>query len=101
MSNRTSRKPIALAVGAALAAGFTAAQANEADPFSAVQLSQAYMLSAEEGKCGEGKCGGKKEGEKAGEKAAEGKCGEGKCGGMKEGEKGDGKAAEGKCGGKK
>ena len=74
-----SRKPLAVALGAAFLASSIAPLASaEVNPFSAQQLSGGYDLANydkhEEGKCGEGKCGDKK-----GE--GEGKCGEGKCGG--------------------
>ena len=94
MSKISARKPLAIAVGAALAAGLgtmTVANAEE-NPFGLSKLSTGYMCACPEkegeGKCGEGKCGG--------EKSGEGKCGEGKCGGEKSGE---GKCGEGKCGG--
>ena len=106
--SKTMIKPVAAAVGFALAGSLSVANvANAAEnPFGANQLSQGYLQLADakmgEGKCGEGKCGGamkaeaKSGGEKMGEgkcggekmpaeamKAAEGKCGEGKCGGAK------------------
>ena len=91
-----SKKPLAVALGAAFLASSIAPLASaEVNPFSAQQLSGGYDLvnfgKHGEGKCGEGKCG---------EKDGEGKCGEGKCG---EGEKsdGEGKCGEGKCGGEK
>ena len=98
MSEKKVIKPVALAVGAALASSFaftSVAQADTVDsPFSMTNLTVGYMLGA-----GEGKCGGDKE------KGAEGKCGEGKCGGDKEkgaeGKCGEGKCGEGKCGGDK
>jgi uncharacterized low-complexity protein len=97
-----SRKPLAVALGAAFLASSIAPLATaEVNPFSAQMLNGGYDLANydkhEEGKCGEGKCGeGKAEGE--------GKCGEGKCGENKAaGEakaKGEGKCGEGKCGDK-
>ena len=96
MSEKKVVKPVALAVGAALASSFAIGGVANADtidnPFAMSALSAGYMLGAGEGSCGgdkegEGKCGGDKEGE--------GKCGEGSCGGDKEGE---GKCGEGKCG---
>jgi uncharacterized low-complexity protein len=106
--SKTMIKPVAAAVGFALAGSLSVANlANAAEnPFGTNQLSQGYLQLADakmgEGKCGEGKCGGamkaeaKSGGEKMGEgkcggekmpaeamKAAEGKCGEGKCGGAK------------------
>ena len=99
MSGRNLAKPVALAVGAALAGSLitvnTASADTGANPFAMTHLSAGYLLGAAggdehkgaEGKCGEGKCGeGKCGGDK--DKGAEGKCGEGKCG-------------EGKCGGDK
>jgi uncharacterized low-complexity protein len=111
MSGKNLAKPVALAVGAALAGSLavvnTASADTGASPFAMTHLSAGYMLGADgadehkgaEGKCGEGKCGEGKE------KGAEGKCGEGKCGGDKEkgaeGKCGEGKCGEGKCGGDK
>ncbi len=107
-------KPVAMAVGAALAislAGVSVAKA-ETSPFSMSSLSSGYMVALGEGACGgdkgeEGKCGGDKEGK---EKGVEGSCGGDKeakekgvagSGADKEGEeKGEeGKCGEGKCGG--
>lgn len=78
MSNRVLRKPVALAIGAALATTIAAAGVAQASAFAVNALGSGYMLAAgdekaKEGKCGEGKCGGDHKGE-------EGKCGEGKCG---------------------
>ena len=99
MADQTT-KPLALAVGTALAASLASVTPAHADssPFVMTALSSGYMGGAtygghgdkgeekgEEGKCGEGD-----------EKGEEGKCGEGKCGGDK-GE--EGKCGEGKCGG--
>ncbi|MEX1994082.1 MAG: hypothetical protein WD929_05425 [Steroidobacteraceae bacterium] len=102
MSNRVLRKPVALAIGAALATSIAAAGVAQASSFAVNALGSGYMLSAgdppaggekpAEGKCGEGKCGADKKGEG---KCGEGKCGEGKCGADK---KGEGKCGEGKCG---
>ena len=104
MNDRNFRKPLALALGAAIAGSLAAAPVANATPFSLTALGSAYMAAEgtggaekakEEGKCGgdkareEGKCGGDKAKE-------EGKCGEGKCGAdMKEGEKKDGEKKEG------
>ena len=92
MSDRKVVKPIALAVGAALASSFAISGVASADtvdnPFSMSTLNAGYMLSA-----GEGSCGGDKEDKKG--KGEEGSCGEGSCGGDKEGE---GKDGEGSCG---
>jgi uncharacterized low-complexity protein len=105
MSKKTTMKPTAAFVGAALVGSLSAMDlAAGENPFSAAQLERGYMQLASshdaEGKCGEGKCG---EGMKM-----EGKCGEGKCGeGMKTGTEGgedkdkEGKCGEGKCGGDK
>jgi len=95
MSKKTELKPLAAAVGAALAASaFAMPAANaEQNPFELNTLTSGYMVadSHAEGKCGEGKCG---EGKKA---DGEGKCGEGKCGEGKKAD-GEGKCGEGKCG---
>ena len=94
MSERKVVKPIALAVGAALASSFAIGGVANADtvdnPFAMSALSAGYMLGA-----GEGSCGGDKEGK---DKEGEGACGEGSCGGDKEGE---GACGEGSCGGDK
>jgi len=99
MSEKITRKPLAIALGAAFVTSLASASiANAAEnPFAMSELAGGYMVAGShmeggdkgkaEGKCGEGKCGGEK-------KKAEGKCGEGKCGGEK-------KEAEGKCGGEK
>ena len=117
MSQKKVVKPVAMAVGAALASSFaigSVANADGADnPFAMSALSAGYMLGGHgegscggdkkgEGSCGEGSCGGdKKEGH---DKKGEGSCGEGSCG-EKEGEgscgekDGEGKCGEGSCGG--
>lgn len=112
MSDKKVVRPVALAVGAALAGAFAVTGTANADtgasPFAMTTLSAGYMLGAGEGSCGgdkgdksaEGSCGGDK-----GDKRAEGSCGgdkgaEGSCGGDKEG-KAEGKDAEGSCGGDK
>ena len=100
MAEKQVAKPVALAVGAALAGTFAVTGTASADtgvsPFSMTTLSAGYLLGAAgsdqeakeaEGSCGEGKCGGDKEGDA--------KKAEGSCGGDKE------EAAEGKCGGDK
>ena len=116
MSEKTTRKPLAIAMGAAFVTSLaTAPIANAAEnPFAMSELSSGYMVADShmaggdkdkaEGKCGEGKCGGDKA-------KAEGKCGEGKCGGDKAKAEGtcggekkmdkEGKCGEGKCGGEK
>ena len=74
-------KPLAIAVGAALAGSLAAASVANADnPFQMAGLSAGYQLAAAgEGSCGEGKCGGDK-----GDESGEGdKGGEGSCGGDK------------------
>jgi uncharacterized low-complexity protein len=108
MSKQISKKPVVIAMGAALAGSLLSAGAVNAaaNPFGLSDLGSGYMQVAE-GKCGgmpkaeEGKCGAKP-------KAEEGKCGgapkaeEGKCGGAPKAEEGKcgakPKAAEGKCG---
>ena len=111
MSEKKISKPVALAVGAALASSFAISGTASADsiesPFALSSLNVGYMLvngegscgggekGEGEGACGEGSCGGDKEGE------GEGACGEGSCGGDKEGEGscgGDKEDAEGACG---
>ncbi|MDH3613495.1 MAG: hypothetical protein OEU90_14150 [Gammaproteobacteria bacterium] len=92
MSEKKIIKPVALAVGAALAGSFAlsssiASAETDVSPFAMSTLSVGYMLGA-----GEGSCGGDKEG-----KEAEGTCGEGSCGGDKEGE-GKHKDGEATCG---
>ena len=97
MSQKTTQKPLAVAVGAALAtslAATTPASAAES-PFAMSELPSGYMVAEmAEGKCGagmkmdkEGKCGGM-------EKKEEHK--EGKCGGMEQ--KKEGKCGTAKCG---
>jgi len=92
MSNRVLKKPVALAIGAALMTSLATAGAAHASLFAVNALGTGYMLAAgdaagdekpAEGKCGEGKCGADK---KAEGKCGEGKCGEGKCGGDKKDE---------------
>jgi uncharacterized low-complexity protein len=117
MSEKKIVKPIALAVGAALAGTFALSGTVNADsidsPFAMSSLSAGYMLGDAEGSCGgdkgEEKEGEEKEGEgscgEAGDKEGEGSCGEagdkegeGSCGGDKEGEGHDKEDAEGSCG---
>jgi uncharacterized low-complexity protein len=115
MSEKQVIKPVAVAVGAALAGSFAVAANADTDagasPFAMTTLASGYLLGAQEGSCGEGKCGGDKEakqgeGSCGGDKEAEGSCGgdkeaEGSCGGDKEAEGscgGDKEKAEGKCG---
>jgi len=114
MSEKKIVKPVALAVGAALAGSFALSSSianadTGVSPFAMSTMTVGYMLSAGEGSCGgdkEGKegeaaCGGDKEGG-ADEKDGEASCGgdkdaEASCGGDKEGEA-EGKDAEGACG---
>jgi uncharacterized low-complexity protein len=116
MADKKVVKPVALAVGAALAGSFALTGVATADtvdsPFEMASLKSGYMLGVseggcggdkedkgKEGSCGEGSCGGDKE--KGGEgscgegkdKGGEGSCGEGSCGGDKE------EGGEGSCGG--
>ena len=119
MADKKAIKPVALAVGAALAGSFAlSGTVNAADtaesPFAISNLEIGYMLGGHEGKCGgdkdkdkdkkgEGACG---EGSCGEDKKGEGACGEGSCGGDKEGEgscgadekEGEGKCGEGSCG---
>ena len=111
MSNKTHMKPVAAAIGAALAGSLAIGAANAADnPFGLSELGSGYMqiAGAHEGKCGEGKCGGDKATETEG-KCGEGKCGEGKCGenmtdtaseSEDKAASTEGKCGEGKCGSK-
>ena len=125
MSEKKVIKPVALAVGAALAGTFAIGGAVNADtvdnPFSMSTLSAGYMLGAVEGgcgedkkkgegSCGEGSCGEDKKGEgscgedKKGEgscgedKKGEGSCGEGSCGGDTKEKGAEGSCGEGSCG---
>ena len=91
MSEKKIVKPVALAVGAALAGTFALSggvvNAETIDnPFAMTTLTAGYMLGE-----GEGSCGGDKEG---GEGDKEG---EGSCGGADE-KKGEGSCGEGSCG---
>ena len=106
MADKKVIKPVALAVGMALAGSFAISGAvNAADtaesPFSISNLQVGYMLGEGEGSCGGDK--GEKEGEgSCGEKDGEGSCGEkdgeGSCG-EAEDKEGEGKCGEGSCGG--
>jgi uncharacterized low-complexity protein len=96
MAEKKVIKPVALAVGAALAGSFAiAGTVNAADsaesPFSMSTLEVGYMLGEGEGSCGEGSCGEGKD------KKGEGSCGEGSCG-EKDDKEGEGKCGEGSCG---
>jgi len=98
MSEKKVVKPVALAVGAALAGTFAiSGTVNAADttvsPFQLSTLQIGYMLGEGEGSCGA-----------SDDKDAEGSCGEGSCGADKEDKKGEGscgadKEGEGSCGG--
>ena len=112
--SRLSKKPLAIALGAAFAlTGFGA----QASVFQTSDLGAGYMVASAGDKAGEKKCGEKKGSNcdakagvdaKTGEcacgaakgKKADGKCGEGKCG-DKKAKKAEGKCGEGKCGDKK
>ena len=102
MSKKKIAKPVALAVGAALASSFAISGTASADsidsPFALSSLNVGYMLVN-----GEGSCGGDKKGEEEGAcgegSCGEGSCGEGSCGGDKKGE--EGACGEGSCGGDK
>ncbi len=108
MSDKT-RKPVAHAIGAAIAGSMLlggAASAGE-NPFGLSELDRGYMQLASahmEGKCGAGKCGSNMPAEAADAAKADamqGKCGAGKCGSNMPSEAtGDMKAdsMEGKCG---
>jgi len=107
MAEKKVVKPVALAVGAALASSFAIGGVANADtvdnPFAMSALSAGYMLGAGEGSCGGDKEGKDKEGACGGDKEGEGKCGEGTCGDDKKGEGacGGDKEGEGSCGGDK
>jgi len=99
MSEKKVIKPVALAVGAALAGTFAISGTVNADsissPFAMSSMSAGYMLGEGEGSCG---------GDKGKEKEGEGSCGEGSCGGDKgesEDKEGEGSCGEGSCGGDK
>ena len=104
MSKKTHIKPVATAIGVALAGALGTNVASAAEnPFGLSEIGSGYMQVAQaEGKCGEGKCGGDKA-----KAETEGKCGgdkaesEGKCGGDKDKATTEGKCGEGKCGGQK
>jgi uncharacterized low-complexity protein len=97
MSEKKVVKPVALAVGAALAGSFALGSSianaeTVVSPFAMSTMSAGYMLDSHEGSCGGDK-----------EDKGEGACGEGSCGGDKE-DKGEGacgadeKEGEGSCG---
>ena len=118
MSEKKVAKPVALAVGAALAGSFAiSGTVNAADvaesPFKMSNLEIGYMMGEHEGRCGadkdkkkdkkgegscgEGSCGESKDKDK--DKEGEGACGEGSCGGDKDDKEGEGSCGEGSCGG--
>lgn len=117
MADKKAIKPVALAVGAALAGSFAiSGTVNAADtavsPFSISSLEVGYMLGEGEGRCGgdakeekakgEGACGEKGAEGACGEKGAEGACGEAGTEGAEgdaEDKEGEGKCGEGSCGG--
>lgn len=125
MSERKVVKPVALAVGAALASTFALGSVANAEgvdnPFSISTLKTGYTLGEGEGSCGgdtgqgdtegtcgEGSCGGDtgQEGEGEGscggdtdQGEGEGTCGEGSCGGDTDQGEGEGSCGEGSCGG--
>jgi uncharacterized low-complexity protein len=129
MSQVSTKKPLAIALGAAFVTSLAATPVANAtaNPFAMSELSSGYMVAEmKEGKCGsgkvmdesksssgmmmeEGKCGANKAkaAESSDKAKAEGKCGEAKCGGnkkmMEEGKCGGNKKMmeEGKCGGNK
>jgi len=116
MSDSKMKKPLTLAVGAALAASLAPMGASAATDglFSLTSLSSGYMIQTitddadAEGSCGEGRCGGDDHTAEGhcgaaadGDADAEGSCGEGRCGGdhEAEGSCGADHDAEGSCGG--
>jgi uncharacterized low-complexity protein len=108
MSNKTTKRTLATAVGATLAGSLALATGTQAaeNPFGLQELNSGYMqIAMEEGKCGgtkteaEGKCGEQtkaKEGKCGDEKAKEGTCGDNKEEAAKPPM--EGKCGEGKCG---
>ncbi|HNP36205.1 MAG TPA: hypothetical protein PKK10_10155 [Woeseiaceae bacterium] len=113
MTEKKVLKPVALAIGAALAGSFAIGSAANADPgaspFAMTSLSSGYMLTV-----GEGSCGGDKEGGMQDDKDAEASCGgdkkdgmdhdkdaEASCGGDKKDGMDHDKDAEASCGGDK
>lgn len=61
MTDKTFKKPLAIAMGATFAAAMAASPVASADanPFGMQEMQSGYLQVAE-GKCGEGKCGGDK-----------------------------------------
>lgn len=120
--DKSANRPLAIALGTGIVLSLsstTIAQAEDGNPFAAIQLSQGYMLAEhmdghDEAKNTEGRCGSDKDakdGDKTGkddcddadEKTTEGKCGSDKestdADKSSEGKCGEGKCGEGKCGG--
>jgi uncharacterized low-complexity protein len=98
MSQKSTFKPLTIAMGAAFAtslAGTPVANASD-NPFAMSEIAGGYMVASShmEGKCGEGKCGGKMMKEGADKAMKEGKCGEGKCGMKMMDADGDGKVTK-------
>ena len=118
MSDKKVVKPVALAVGAALASSFALtgvvmAKSAEGSPFAMSSLESGYLLGLDsttgdkkdkggEGSCGEGSCGEGSCGHSQ-DKGGEGSCGEGSCGegscGHSQDNGGEGSCGEGSCGG--
>ena len=86
MSKQAIRKPLSIALGAAVVtslglAGVANANTSEEDIFAMEELTSGYLTAGGhekkeegEGNCGEGNCGEDKKKDEG-----EGKCGEGKC----------------------
>jgi len=90
---KTTKTPLAAAMGVAFISSLTATTANaEANPFGMSELSQGYMQLAEAEKSGEMACGANMNMEKP--KAPEGAC----AGKKTETKPADAKPAEAKCG---
>ena len=111
MSDKKIVKPLALAVGIALAGSFAIGGTVNADslesPFEMSTLPVGYMLGEGEGSCGEGSCGGD-DAEGEGSCGGDGAEGEGSCGGDSDCDDdadadadtdGEGSCGEGSCGG--
>ena len=101
MSEKKIIKPVALAVGAAIAGTFAISGAVNADtdesPFAMSTMDAGYMVASADGhgdKKGEGCCVDGCCGET--DKKGEGSCGEGSCG--ESDKKGEGSCGEGSCG---
>ena len=85
MSQESTKKPLAIALGAAFVSSLAATPAANAaaNPFAMTDLSSGYMVAEmDESKSSSGMM--MEEGSSGSDKAkAEGKCGEGKCGAKK------------------